>query len=86
MPDLADYSSSEPNSTTPDLRAPSEAARVAAIIAQTSSDLTGRSESVVQAALVERFNGVALDISADEARRIAHDISTAPRQRDVRDD
>ncbi|AMB59817.1 hypothetical protein AWU67_14180 [Microterricola viridarii] len=63
-----------------------EAEKVATIIAQTSSDLAGRPEAVIHAALVEGFTNAGLDFSSEEARRVAHDISVAPRLRNTIDD
>lgn len=69
-----------------DSAALTEAEQVAAIIAQTSADLAGRTEAAIQSELANRFKALGLDISADEARRVAHDISLAPKLRDIIDD
>ncbi|SDR82211.1 hypothetical protein [Microterricola viridarii] len=75
-----------PGFAAADPDSPTEAEQVASIIAQTSADLTGRPEAVVEAELVARFSSAGLDFSLVEARRVAHDISNAPRLRDTIDD
>lgn len=80
--------STDPDALTEDeqLAALTEAEQVATIIAQTSADLTGRPEGVIESELVERFTALGLDFSPEEARRVAHDISLAPKLRDLVDE
>ncbi len=63
-----------------------EAQKVADIIARTSTELSGRAESMISATLIARFAESGLDISSVEAARVAHDIARAPKLRDTLDD
>jgi hypothetical protein len=63
-----------------------EAQKVAEIIAHTSTELSGRAESLISATLIARFAESGLDISNAEAARVAHDIALAPKLRETLDD
>lgn len=63
-----------------------EAQKVADIIAHTSTELSGRAESLISATLIARFAESGLDISSVEAARVAHDIALAPKLREALDD
>lgn len=63
-----------------------EAQKVAEIIAHTSTEFSGRAESMISATLIARFAESGLDISSVEAARVAHDIAFAPKLRETLDD
>jgi hypothetical protein len=60
----------------------SEAQRIAAVIAETSAELSGGSETKIATVIIERFAANGLQLSRVEAGRIAHDIASAPKHRD----